>query len=145
MKKFLVVGCILACGLIGCKDPYATAVKVDNDVAAVIAAAEPAVTQLADNGDISAVEAGRILDYLNAANTLDGEFGSCIQIVHAPNGTTKASATGYAACGQQFLAGLQNPTLLADLQVTNPASQAKVMLIANSISLIITVALAAGL
>ena len=125
--------CVFVMMPIGCNDPGAVAAKAANDVATAIGAAETTIGQLQAGGTISAAEAKNILGYLNAANSLDSQFISCIGTVHA----AKGAASGYLTCAQTFLNGLQDPAELANLRVSNPASQQKVDLVVNSVTLIL--------
>ena len=133
--RFIAAIAVLAAAiaLSGCNDPGAVAAKAANDVATAIGAAETTIGQLQAGGTISATEAKNILGYLNAANSLDSQFISCIGTVHA----AKGAASGYLTCAQTFLNGLQDPAELANLRVSNPASQQKVDLVVNSVTLIL--------
>jgi len=127
-----VLALLAAAVLSGCKDPYGTAAKAANDTAIAIASAENAVAALQQGNTITATEAKNILGYLNAANSLDLQFTTCIGTLHL-----NKFAVGYLACAQAFLNGLRDPNELANLRVSNPASQQKVDLIVNAITVIV--------
>lgn len=133
MKKFLgiALACALALSSAGCKDPYGASVKTANSIASGIGQAELDVDQLAKAGLFNPAEEKAVLDYLNFANSLNGQFQSCVSNVHAASG----KASQFVACVTVFNQGLSNPAELAKLHVVNPKAQAKVQTVVAAIQI----------
>jgi hypothetical protein len=126
MKRGLLV--LLLLTLTACNDPYGVAAKLAQDVAVADNQAAVSVDQLRTQGTITPTEERAVLGYLTSINTLDGQYIGCVQVAH---GSTVVG--GFTKCVQALLVGIGDPTTLAALHVSNPASQAKLVAIVQAI------------
>lgn len=128
MRKLLPFVALLL--LVGCKDPYGASAKAGADIGTGIAQGMNTVSQLQQQGTISAAEALNVLGYLEFANKGDEAFISCVQTAH----TAGNKAGTYTACAQAFNTTLNNPTELALIKVSNSAASANISTIVNTIT-----------
>jgi hypothetical protein len=130
--KRLVLAIALSVSMVGmtaCTDAYGTAAKLAQDVAVSVNQADTTIDSFRIAGTISDTEERQILGYLSSLNTLDGVYIGCVQSAHANTGTVG----GFTACAQTLATAMGQPSTLAALHVSNPASQAKVTAVAQGI------------
>jgi hypothetical protein len=127
--KVIVIIIMLAMAMTGCSDPYGTAAKLAQDVAVSINQADITIDQFRVAGTVTTDEERLILGYLSSLNTLDGTYIACVQAAHIS--TTKVG--GFTACANSLAQAMGDPTTLAALHVSNPASQAKVTAVVQGI------------
>jgi hypothetical protein len=129
MKRILIATCLLAFVSLGCNDPAGIAAKSNLDIATAINSVVTSANQLYTANAITATEDRNILTWSQTVNTLNGTYGSCISAASAAS----SKAAAFVACADTFLAAAENPTVLAELKVTNPNSQATITGIAVTI------------
>jgi len=135
LKRFASSALLLALALsvafaAGCKDPYGACVKASSTVATAIAQAYPAIDADRQSGLLTVSQELKFDGFLNVANTLNGQFQTCVSGVHS----AKGAAASYAGCAQTFANGVSNASELANLNIVNASEQAKITAIAQSIS-----------
>lgn len=111
--------------------PYGKAVKVGLDVTDAAHTGADTVDKLRLNGTVTVEEERMVLHYLDTVNNLDiSVYGPCVQAAHLSGDT----ASGYLACGNSLVTSLSDPSLLAQLHVSNPKSQQAVQQIGQAIT-----------
>jgi hypothetical protein len=134
MKKLLFI--LLAAGfLAGCpKDPYTAAMQASLSVSDSVAQAIPIVQQLQTSNVLTPDETRSVYGYLQSVTVGNGVFRHTAQSLHA-SGQTKAAA--YIAAADTFVKGVNSTQALAAIHITNPQSQAKVMLYLQAIDTVL--------
>lgn len=111
--------------------PYGKAVKTGLDITDTLHTGADTVDKLRLSGSLTVDEERSALTYMNTLNYLDTDvYGPCIQAAHLAGGTS----TELVACAQSFAASVSDPTVLAELHISNPQSQQKVQGIGQAVS-----------
>lgn len=130
MKKLIaVLG--LAVLLAGC-NAYQRAELVERVVGSVLAIADAEIPQFPQN------EQATVSGYVSAGRALNASYGTCIDNANAA--TIRKSAK-FLDCLGIFTKSLNDPQLLANLRVLNPASQKKAQLWLTGITLAVNEAI----
>lgn len=137
MKRILIATCLLGIITLGCSDPAGIAAKSNLDVATAINSVVTSANQLYTANAITAAEDRNILTWSQTVNTLNGTYGGCISAAQAAS----SKAAAFVACADTFLTAAENPTVLAELKVSNPNSQATITGIAVTIQAGLTTAI----
>jgi hypothetical protein len=130
-KIFLALSLSVLLPIAGCNH-YADAQNTVAVIGEIISTAQSDLPSLEAAGLFSATEATAVTNYLNGAQKLDVQTGTCLASIGA-NGAKAA----LLACFTAFASGLVSPAELADLRILNPKAQAKVQLWVTAISLAI--------
>ena len=108
----------------GCNtDPYTACMKGSLDVSNAISGGITVIVQLKQDGTVNAQEEFAVLGYFQTATTLNQAFRNNVRTIHS---NPQAGKAEYIAAAQTFLATASDPTILAAVHVTNPASELKV-------------------
>lgn len=138
MKRILIATCLLAIVTLGCNATAGDiAAKANLDIASAINSVVTSANQLYTAGGITSTEDRSILTWSQTVNTLNGTFGTCVSAATAAS----SKAAGFTACADTFLTAAENPTVLAELKVSNPNSQATITGIAVTIQAGLTTAI----
>ena len=100
--------------------PYGKAVKVGLDITDALHTGADTADKLRLNGTITVDEEKTVLQYMQAANNLTVDvYGPCVQAAHLAGD----HASAFLACATSLNQSVSNPSLLAQLHVSNPKSQ----------------------
>lgn len=138
-RMSLAVVAILAMTLaIGCPaSAYGCAMQLALDVTDTLHTGADTVDQLRAGGTLSVTDERIALNVMLALNAADGAYGQCVEQAHLANG----KAAQVLACATAFGTAANDPQLLAQIRIINPASQAKVMAIDTTVVTLINVAI----
>ncbi len=131
-RKYLVVFpvVLILLTLAACTDAYKTAARGADTVAVSIGEYISNVDADTKSGLVSTTEEVNLIRYADVANKLNGQYLGCIKAAGNANSTATA---GFIACASTLRDGLNDPTLLASLHVSNPTSQARIQLWTNAV------------
>ena len=135
--KRAILGIILVLGLAGCtnKDPYTASMQASLSVSDAVAQAIPIVQQLQASNLITTEESKVVYGYLQSVTVGNGVFRNTARSLHASGQTTAAA---YLGAADTFVKGVNSQQMLASIHISNPQSQAKVMLYLNAVDTVLT-------
>ena len=117
------------------QDPYTASMQASLSVSDSVAQAIPIIQELQTSNLLTPAEAKSVYSYLNSVTVGNQVFRTTARQLHAAGNTT---ASAYIGAASTFIQGVDSTQTLAAIHISNPQSQAKVMLYLQAINTVLT-------